>query len=496
MPLAITALTVYYLALLLLCVYAAHRYHLLYLLHRHRHAGVTPGKIRNYPVVTLQIPLFNERYVVSRLLEAMQALDYPQEKLEIQILDDSTDDTPHIVESLAADMIRAGFDVRHLRRTHRQGYKAGALAAGLAQARGEFIAIFDADFCPAPGFLLNTLPYFEEDKVGMVQGRWGYFNREHSLLTQAQAIFLDAHFMIEHLARYRSGCFFNFNGTAGIWRRQCLIDAGGWQADTLTEDLDISYRAQLAGWRFVFAPEIVAPSELPTGMAAFRLQQHRWVKGSVQTARKLLRTILASSCSRRIKLESFFHLTNNFVYPLMILFLAAMLPVMALREQLGWGALIWLDLPLLLFIAPAASLFYLTGQKLSQRNWLREIPRMPLALAIGTGLALNNVRAVLEGLFGHGVEFRRTPKFGGNGVSAGWHYAVRPDWITALEILSGIYFGACAVYALTHQHYLAVPFMLVFQAGFIGVALASLMPHVPFLRRHRGASETACAAKP
>ena len=495
MPLAITVLTVYYLALMLLCVYAAHRYHLLYLLRRHRHTQAAPGKIRHYPVVTLQIPLFNERYVVARLLDAVRALDYPREKLEIQILDDSTDDTPRIVEGLAADMMQLGFDIHHLRREDRQGYKAGALAAGMAQARGEFIAIFDADFCPAPDFLLKTLPYFEEDAVGMVQGRWGYFNRNHSLLTQAQAIFLDAHFMIEHLARYRSGCFFNFNGTAGIWRRQCLLDAGGWQADTLTEDLDISYRAQLAGWRFVFAPEVVAPSELPADMAAFRLQQHRWVKGSIQTARKLLQTILASSCSRQVKLESFFHLTNNFVYPLMILFLAAMLPVMVLREQLGWEWLVWLDLPLLLFVAPAAWLFYLTGQKLTQRNWLREIARIPLATAIGTGLALNNVRAVLEGWFGHDVEFRRTPKFGGNGASAGRHYAVRPDWITALEILFGIYFGACAVYAMGHQHYLAVPFMLVFQSGFLGVALASLVPHMPFRRRRRGASETVWAIK-
>ncbi|GMQ86901.1 MAG: glycosyltransferase family 2 protein [Gammaproteobacteria bacterium] len=489
-----TFLVSYFLVLGLLCLYALHRYYLVFLFYKHKSRHFRPAVAPSMqPIVTLQIPIFNERYVIGKLLDSIRRLDYPRDRLEVQVLDDSTDDTPQLVQPLIEEMRREGINIHHLRRSERNGYKAGALAEGLAQSQGEFIAIFDADFRPPPEFLKQILPYFRDDRVGMVQARWGYLNRDYSLLTRLQAMFLDAHFMIEHFARNRSGRFFNFNGTAGIWRKTCLNSAGGWQADTLTEDLDISYRAQLQGWRFVFAPEIVVPSELPVEIVSFKTQQHRWAKGSIQTAAKLLHPILTSSYSWKVKLEACFHLTANFSYLLMIFLSLAMLPSMLIRYQLGWHASLWIELPMLLLATPSVAIFYITAQRLLGKKWYHSILYIPMLMGLGIGLAVNNGRAVLEVLFGINSEFKRTPKHGMEGNTGSWmnkRYWGKLDFSLVLEILMANYFLFTLHIALQHELYIAVPFLLLFLFGFAYISLISLLQGAGSFYRRRWQART------
>src|SRR5713226_522878 len=308
----------YFFVLSILAVYGWHRYYLVYLYMRHKDSQpVEPAALNPLPPVTVQLPIYNEMYVADRLIHAVCQLDYPLELLEIQVLDDSTDETREIAELAVRRNAAHGVDIKYFHRDDRTGYKAGALEAGLKVARGTFVAIFDADFLPAHDFLHRLLPYFGNDRVGMVQARWGHINQDYSLLTKIQSILLDGHFVLEHGARNRAGVFFNFNGTAGIWRRTAIDDAGGWQHDTLTEDLDLSYRAQLRGWKFVFVSDVIAPAEVPVEMNAFKSQQHRWAKGSIQTCRKLLPKILQADLPFAVKAEAFFHLTANFNYLLM-----------------------------------------------------------------------------------------------------------------------------------------------------------------------------------
>ncbi|MFM2151832.1 MAG: hypothetical protein RL199_267, partial [Pseudomonadota bacterium] len=318
-PFQIAVLGTYFAVLVVLSLYGSHRYYMSYLYYRHKaNLPMPAGRLQTLPRVTIQLPIFNEMYVCERLVDAVCAIEYPRELFEVQVLDDSTDETTSIAAAAVERWKKRGIDISYVHRTNRQGFKAGALQAGLAKAKGEFVAVFDADFVPGADFLRKTIHYFSDQNVGMVQVRWEHLNREFSLLTNAQAVFLDGHFVIEHTARNRSGRFFNFNGTAGIWRRQAIHDGGGWQHDTLTEDLDLSYRTQLAGWRFVYLPDVVSPAEVPVEMNAFKSQQARWAKGSIQTAKKLLPRILASDLPRSIKSEAFFHLTANICYPLMV----------------------------------------------------------------------------------------------------------------------------------------------------------------------------------
>ena len=472
-------LTSYFLVLGLLCIYALHRYYLVYLYHKHKSNPPRPAtSALTYPMVTIQLPVFNERYVISRILDSVRRLDYPRDRFEIQVLDDSTDDTPQVIQPVIAEMRREGIHVQHLRRAERNGYKAGALAEGLEHAKGEFIAIFDADFVVPPEFLVQTIPYFREDEVGMVQTRWGYLNENYSLLTKLQAMFLDAHFMIEHLARNRSGRFFNFNGTAGIWRKACLISAGGWQPDTLTEDLDISYRAQLQGWRFVFAAELTTPSELPVEVASFKTQQHRWAKGSIQTAIKLLPLILTSAYPWKTKLEAVFHLSGNFAYLLMIYLFLAMLPSMLIRYQIGWQSTLWLELPMLLLATPSVAVFYVSAQCAVSKSWYRGILYTPLLMGLGIGLALNNGRAVIEALLGMDSEFKRTPKHAIVGSRGSWTNKVywgQLDFSVIAESVLAAYFLLTLFLALHHKLYIAVPFLLLFQFGFTYIFLTSVL---------------------
>ncbi|HWP85774.1 MAG TPA: glycosyltransferase, partial [Terriglobia bacterium] len=355
----------YFAVLIVLAFYGSHRYLLLYQYYRNRDKRPQPPECPPdwWPRVTVQLPVYNERYVVERLIEAACRIDYPRDRLEIQVLDDSTDDTVALARQCVQRHARQGHPIRYLHREHREGFKAGALAEGLRSATGELIAIFDADFLPPEDFLRRTVPYFIDPGVGMVQTRWAYINRSYSCLTQVQAILLDGHFVFEHGARSRSGCFFNFNGTAGVWRRRAIEESGGWQHDTLTEDTDLSYRAQLRGWKFLYLPEVECLSELPVEMNAFKTQQARWAKGLIQTGRKLLPLILRAPLPWRIKLEAFFHLTANICYPLMSLLAALILPAIIVRFYQGWFQMLYIDLPLMIAATGSVSTFYLSSQR-------------------------------------------------------------------------------------------------------------------------------------
>jgi cellulose synthase/poly-beta-1,6-N-acetylglucosamine synthase-like glycosyltransferase len=371
-----------------------------------------------------------------------------------------------------------GFDIVHVTRESRSGFKAGALQAGLEQARGEFLAIFDADFVPGPALLREALDYFADPSIGMVQARWDHLNRDFSLLTRIQSIFLDGHFVIEHTARHRSGRFFNFNGTAGIWRRRCLEEAGGWQSDTLTEDLDVSYRAQLAGWKFLYLKDLVVPAEVPVDMNGFKSQQHRWTKGSIQTGKKLLPAILKSRHPWHVKLEAFFHLTNNFSYLFVVLLALLIVPAIIIREQIGWRRVAILDFPLFFGATFSFIAFYISSQKEIGRDWRPTLRCMPFLMSLGIGLSLNNLHAVLEAIFQRPSDFTRTPKYRIEGVSGEWRskkYRARGNYSLFGELILAAYFFGATVFAIVQNYWIGVPFLLVFFNGFAYTALLSIL---------------------
>jgi cellulose synthase/poly-beta-1,6-N-acetylglucosamine synthase-like glycosyltransferase len=473
-------LAAYFFVLAILAVYGWHRYYLVYLYAKHRdNVPATLPPLDPLPLVTVQLPIFNEMYVVDRLVDAVCRMDYPKHLLEIQVLDDSTDETSDIAE-LAVRRYRAqGFDIKFIHRTDRSGYKAGALDAGLKLARGQFIAIFDADFVPPPDFLQRTLPQFGDLQVGLVQARWGHINEDYSLLTKIQAILLDAHFVLEHGARNRAGCFFNFNGTAGIWRRQTIGAAGGWQHDTLTEDLDLSYRAQLQGWRFVFIPDLVSPAEVPVEMNSFKSQQHRWAKGSIQTTLKLLPRILSAPIPLRNKAEAFFHLTANFNYLLMIMLSILMFPAMYVRYNMGWYEMLLIDVPFFFAATWSVAYFYMICQReLYPSTWTTRLKYLPFLMSIGIGLAVNNARAVIEALSGKQTEFARTPKYCIESAVDDWSdkkYKQTMAWQPVIEVGLGLYFTGTVFYALSNQIYGSLPFLILFQVGFLYTGLLSLL---------------------
>jgi cellulose synthase/poly-beta-1,6-N-acetylglucosamine synthase-like glycosyltransferase len=472
-------LVAYFATLSLLAIYGCHRSYLLRLYCRLRPRSVRPhGRLDTLPTVTVQLPVYNEVYVVDRLIRAACALDYPADRLEIQVLDDSDDETSRIAAGTIDSLRGRGHDIKHIRRACRAGYKAGALADGLKSARGEFIAIFDADFVPPAGFLRDLLPHFSRPRVGMVQARWGHLNRDYSFLTRIQSILLDGHFVIEHAARHLAGRFFNFNGTAGVWRRTCIESAGGWQDDTLTEDLDLSYRAQLAGWEFVFVPQVVAPAELPADMASFKSQQHRWACGSIQTGLKLLPRLIRSRLPLGVKVEAFFHLTNNCAYALMALLAILVVPAMMVRQDVGRHTLLLVDLPLFLLSTISVSAFYLVSQREVRGDWLSTLALLPGVMSVGIGLSLNNARAVLAACRARRAEFTRTPKYSLEGTHGDWrdkrYRGPRQTGGTATEMIFGIYFTLASIQAVRSGMYASLPFYLLFQAGFLYTAFLSL----------------------
>ena len=459
--------------------YGLHRYFIVYLFLKNRKRVPRPlAQFAQLPVVTVQLPLFNEIYVVERLLKSVSELDYPRERPANPGAGrfhgrDACDLAGSCVRRLA----QRGFDVELIHRSDRIGYKAGALEVGLATARGDFVCILDADFVPQPELLQSTIHFFTDPKVGMIQTRWGHINRGYSLLTRVQAMFLDGHLLLEQVARSRSGRFFNFNGTAGLWRKSCIAGSGGWQHDTLTEDLDLSYRAQLEGWKFVFLTDVVTPAELPVDMNGFKSQQHRWTKGSIQTCKKLLPRIWRSELPLPIKFEATAHLTSNFAY-LLLACLCVLLHPSAGGPQSGWLRLFLFDVPIFLTASLSVAVFYICAQReLHPRTWMKEILLLPALIALGVGLSINNARAVLEAVFNHQSEFKRTPKYGIERKSQTWRscrYMPLKSFLPVVEIGFGIYFSYFVYYALTHGQYFTLPFLVMFQVGFFYVAFSSL----------------------
>ena len=493
-PVETFTLAAYFFVLIVLAIYGWHRYYLVYLYMSNRDKVPTPGPpLDPVPVVTIQLPLYNEMYVADRLIGAVCRIDYPRERLEIQVLDDSTDETRSIAELAVRRFAAQGIDIKYYHRADRTGYKAGALEAGLKVARGEFVGIFDADFMPTADFLTSLMPHFRDAKVGMVQARWGHINQDYSLLTKIQAILLDGHFILEHGGRNRGGRFFNFNGTAGVWRRTAIDDAGGWQHDTLTEDLDLSYRAQLRGWQFVFVPGVIAPAEVPVEMNAFKSQQHRWAKGSIQTCRKLLPRILRSNLPAGVKAEAFFHLTANFNYILMCVLSVLMFPSMVIRYNMGWYEMILIDVPLFFAATFSFCNFYMVCQRELHRDWIARLKYVPFLMSVGIGLSVNNTRAVVEALFNSQSEFTRTPKYHIEGDADEWvgkkyrqTVAVQP----LCELALGLYFTATVFYALAQGIYATVPFLVLFQVGFLYTGLLSIV------QQYAGAEVVAAGLEP
>src|SRR2546426_11914397 len=472
--------TVCYLSVLIgLSAYGVHRYFIIYLYLKNRKRPPVPaGYFEKLPKVTVQLPIFNEMYVAERLLRSVSELDYPQELLQIQVLDDSTDETREITASCVEELRQRGFNVQRIHRVDRTGFKAGALAIGLEAAEGEFVCILDADFVPQRDLLKRTIDYFTDPKVGMIQTRWGHLNRGYSLLTRMQAIFLDGHLLLEQTARSRSGRFFNFNGTAGLWRRSCIGQSGGWQADTLCEDLDLSYRAQLAGWKFIFLPDVVTPAELPVDMNGFKSQQHRWTKGSIQTCKKLLPRIWRSELSFAIKAEATGHLVSNFAYLLLACLVVLLHPPTG-GPQSGWVRTLLIDVPIFLTASVSVAVFYICAQReLHPRTWMKEIMLLPCLLALGVGLSLNNARAVLEAVFNHKSDFTRTPKYGIERKAQPWRncrYMPLKSVLPAAEMFFAFYFSYFVWYAIEHGQFLSVPCLLMFQFGFLYVSFCSII---------------------
>jgi cellulose synthase/poly-beta-1,6-N-acetylglucosamine synthase-like glycosyltransferase len=471
----------YFIVLIILAAYGAHRYWLVYLYYKHKKnkTSAPSAYFPELPRVTVQLPIFNEQYVVDRLLDAVCKLDYPREKLDIQLLDDSTDETVEVARRLVERYAALGHPVTYLHRDHRFGFKAGALAEGLKTAKGEFVAIFDADFVPPSDFLRKCIHYFTDPKIGMVQTRWTHINRNYSFLTEVEAILLDGHFVLEHSGRSRSGVFFNFNGTAGMWRRTAIDEAGGWEHDTLTEDTDLSYRAQLKGWKFLYLQDVECPAELPIEMTAFKTQQARWAKGLIQVAKKILPRVFTSDAPRQVKVEAWYHLTANLSYPLMIVLSVLLLPAMIIRFYQGWFQMLYIDLPLFMASTFSISSFYLVSQKeLFPKTWPRALLYLPFLMALGIGLTVTNTRAVLEALIGKQTAFARTPKYRVESKKdkvGATKYRKRLGWVPWIELLIGVYFALAVYYAVDNENYFTVPFLLLFVIGYWYTGMMSLL---------------------
>src|SRR5580704_12567541 len=497
-----TLLIPYFVVMILLAFYGMHRYQLVYLYYKHRDRALSepPSRFTELPRITVQLPIFNEQYVIDRLIDACCRLEYPSDRLEIQVLDDSTDETQEVASDLVERYRALGHDIVYLHRTDRYGYKAGALDAGLKRASGELIAIFDADFVPPPDWLMQVVHHFAEPGIGMVQTRWTHLNRDYSFLTQVEAILLDGHFVLEHGGRSRAGVFFNFNGTAGMWRRGAIEEAGGWQHDTLTEDTDLSYRAQLKGWKFKYLQDVECPAELPIEMTAFKTQQARWAKGLIQTGKKILPSVMRSNAPFHTKLEAWYHLTANISYPLMIVLSVLLMPAMIIRSWQGPMQMFLIDLPLFMASTMSVSSFYLVSQKeLFPKTWYKTFLYVPFLMALGIGLTITNTKAVLEALVGHKSAFARTPKYRvqnkGEASAAKRKYRKRLGIIPWIELLIGCYFAWTIWYAITTENYFTVPFLLLFVLGYWYTGLMSLLEG-RFERFRMGANTEEAPPKP
>ena len=470
----------YFIVMVILAFYGIHRYQLVWLYFRNKKkeahwdrpsAHYPEGEL---PFVTIQLPIFNEQFVIDRLIDAVCRIDYPRDRFEVQLLDDSTDETVQVAQEIV-DRYASGTaglalqPIVHLHRTNRYGYKAGALDEGLKVAHGELVAIFDADFVPAPDWLMKVVHHFAEPEIGMVQTRWTHLNRDYSFMTQVEAIMLDGHFVLEHGGRSRAGVFFNFNGTAGVWRRQAITDGGGWQHDTLTEDTDLSYRVQMTGWKFKYLQDVECPAELPIEMTAFKTQQARWAKGLIQTGKKILPRVLKSDEPFETKMQAWCHLTANLSYPLMIVLSVLLMPAMIIRSWQGYVQMLLIDLPLFVASTMSVSTFYLVSQKeLFPKSWYKTFLYIPFLLALGVGLTITNTKAVMEALFGYKTPFARTPKYRvkqKGEVNKAKVYRKRLGIVPWIELAIGTYFAWTIWYAMTTENYFTVPFLLLFVIG-------------------------------
>jgi cellulose synthase/poly-beta-1,6-N-acetylglucosamine synthase-like glycosyltransferase len=484
MSLWLAVVVVYGVALFGLSLYSLNHAALALVFWRRRHRS--PGDLPVFadPVVTIQLPLFNELYVAERVIRSACEVDYPRELLEIQVLDDSTDETLDLTRRLVRDYQAKGVPIVHLHRDNRNGFKSGALAHGFERARGEFIAVFDADFVVPRDFLRRTLPHFADPSIGIVQTRWAYFNDNYSELTRATALALDGHFVVEQSARCWAGWFLNFNGTAGVLRARTIAEAGGWQFDTITEDLDLSYRAQLAGWRARYLPDVVCPSEIPADMHSLKAQQFRWTKGAQETARKILPSLWRADLPTSVKVEGTLHLLSSLAYPLLIV-LTVLSPFVILAAGVDHLKIIW-PISLYYLMAFSGTFFcYYTAARVLGGTWRQRIARFPLFLALSIGMSVHNSRAALEGLMGKRSPFERTPKYRVTSQAknrGGGRYRSRASWSLVAEFaLSACSFTGFAL-AIHYRQFGAVPFLLLFGFGYGMVGTYSLS-HLRFASR-------------
>lgn len=468
----------YFLSLSILFIFGLHGFVMLF--YHRKYKGVQPKPRTDFKpedIVTIQLPLYNEYYMVERLINSVCKIDYPKNKLEIQVLDDSTDETVDLVAKLVDEKKKLGFDISHIHRTNREGFKAGALKEGLKVAKGKFIAIFDADFIPKKNFLKKTLPFFYDEKVGMVQTRWEHLNGDYSILTKAQALALDGHFVIEQTVRNKAGFFINFNGTGGVWRKNAIEDAGNWHGDTLTEDLDLSYRAQINGWKFIYLKDFTSPAELPSEINALKSQQFRWTKGAIETAKKILPVLWKSDVPLRVKLQGTFHLTNNLVFPFILLAAILNVPLIFIKNS-GAHDVYFTIMSIFVLAFISTFLFYLYSQKDIGEDWRKKIVLFPLFMAGSMGFAVNNSRAVFEGLMNRKSEFVRTPKYRVVDKKDSWldkkYFNNKIGLSVIVESIMAVY---CLIGVLSSIYFLeiaALPFQLLFFTGFTFVSLASI----------------------
>lgn len=479
---------IYYSLLIFLTIYGIHRYYIIFLYMRHfKYGNRFPfGKYQEpaeLPTVAIQLPMFNELYVAERIIQAAGNLDYPKDKLLVQVLDDSTDETREVAQKAVEDLKARGINAEYRHRTNREGFKAGALAEGLKEIDADLVAIFDADFVPPPEFLRRTVPYFQNEKIGLVQTRWGYLNRKYSVLTRVQSIMLDGHFVMEHTARNYSGKFMNFNGTAGIFRRQAILDAGSWSADTLTEDLDLSYRIQMKGWQFLFMPWEVCPSELPVTITGFKNQQHRWTKGSIQVGKKLLPRIFKSNLPFMVKLESVFHLFSPFNYVVLFAFSLFMPLALYFRYGDNNSRLIYLEMLIFVMSVLSISAYYALSQKEGHKSWKRMALYIPMVFSVGIGICITNGKGVLEALLSRQSPFVRTPKYRieadakAAGNKSSWRkskYKSLMSKSTWVEIALAAYMWITLGILVNAEVYAAIPFVLLFVVGYTYVSFLTL----------------------
>lgn len=479
LPIENIIMIVYFLSLSVLFGFGIHGLVLLYYYRKTHNLKLPDVELaKNAPMVTVQLPMYNEMFVVERLIQSVCEIDYPTERLEIQVLDDSTDETVKIAQNTVEKYKNLGFNIKYIHRTDRSGYKAGALKYGLEIAEGEFVAIFDADFVPNPDFLKKTVPHFNNPNVGMVQTRWEHLNEEYSYLTKAQALALDGHFVLEQQVRNKAGFFINFNGTAGIWRKETILDAGNWHSDTLTEDLDLSYRAQLRGWKFMYLNDVTSPAELPADINALKTQQFRWTKGAVETAKKILPLVMRSNLPLKMKLESFVHLTSNIVFPFIIIVALLNVPLVVIKNTVGGFDQYYSLMSVFVLASVSTFLFYSFAQKAIHLDWRKRLLLFPLFLAGSMGFAVNNTKAVLEALIGKKTGFARTPKDGSVGTQ---RVQMKPAYkqrkisaVVVFELLLALYFVVGITISLIYVEIAAIPFQLLFLLGFGTVGYMSL----------------------